>query len=60
MTDEQKPNQIGALWLSKRRTSRGEEYWSGNINGAKVVMFKNTRKKEPKHPDFLIYKQIER
>jgi len=51
-------NQVGALWLSHKKTSRGEDYYAGVINGVKVVMFKNTKKTEPKHPDFLIYKQI--
>lgn len=53
-------NQVGALWLATKTTSRGEQYYTGTINGVKVVMFKNERKKESKHPDFLIYKQIER
>lgn len=52
------PNQIGALWPAHKKTSRGESYWSGVINGKKVVMFKNTKKTESKHPEFLIYKQI--
>jgi uncharacterized protein (DUF736 family) len=51
-------NQIGALWQSAKRTSRGEVYFTGTINGKKVVMFKND-KKAPNHPDYLIYKQIE-
>lgn len=46
---------IGALWIKESRN--GDEYMSGIIGGKKVVCFKNTRKKESKHPDWNVYFQ---
>ena len=47
---------LGALW--KRQTSAGELYLSGQIDldGKKtnIIVFKNSYKKEDKHPDYRI------
>jgi len=47
---------IGALW--KRTSKKGVEYFSGTIQmGNKtiqIVVFKNSNKKEAKHPDYRI------
>ena len=49
---------IGALWVKENKN--GKKYLSGEIefNGEKVriVIFKNTYKKEKKHPDYIIKK----
>ena len=47
---------IGALWLKQNKN--GKKYLSGvlEMNGEKVkiVVFKNTYKKDDKHPDYII------
>lgn len=49
--------EIGALWVNAKQGSN-EKYLTGQINGAKVIMFKNKYKDDnPKAPDFRIYKQ---
>jgi len=48
---------IGALWL--KESKNGNKYMSGviEIDGTKheIVIFKNTFKKESKHPDYRIF-----
>ena len=48
---------IGALWTHESK--HGTKYLSGviEIDGKKheIVIFKNTYKEEPKHPDFRIF-----
>ena len=48
--------EIGALWLKK--STDGKPYFSGTIEfpgtSIPVVIFKNTEKKEEKHPDYKI------
>jgi hypothetical protein len=45
--------QLTGLWenTDKNRNT----YYSGNLGNAKLVIFKNTYKKEPKQPDYIIY-----
>lgn len=49
--DQRNPDEIGALWL---KSGRNGEYWTGTINGQKVVVFPNNRKKSDKHPDMRV------
>lgn len=49
--------EVGALWLNVNQKTN-EKYLTGQINGEKVIMFKNKYKDEnPKAPDFRVYKQ---
>ena len=48
-------DKIGALWLQKDKN--GNTYMSGNVGDTKVVIFKNTYKKEDKHPDYVVYEK---
>lgn len=54
MSDE-KEKSIGALWVNKEK-----QYMKGSveIDGVKhdIVIFRNTYKKEDKHPDYKIFK----
>lgn len=47
---------IGALWL---RDGKNGKFMSGTVQeevpaGAKILVFKNTHKKDEKHPDYTI------
>jgi hypothetical protein len=53
-----KDDKLGALWCGK--SQNGVEYMSGEINGKRVIVFKNKFKKEDKHPDYVIYKAIDK
>lgn len=44
---------MGAFWLSESKS--GEKYFSGYLNGAKLMIFKNKHKTEDKHPDYIMY-----
>lgn len=49
--------EVGALWVNVNQKS-GDKYLTGQINGEKVIMFKNKYKEEnAKAPDFRVYKQ---
>ena len=49
--------EVGALWLNVNQKTN-EKYLTGQINGEKIIMFKNKYKDEnPKAPDFRVYKQ---
>ena len=48
-----KDDKIGALWL--KFSERGD-YFTGEINGQKIVVFANGYKQTEKHPDWVIYK----
>lgn len=48
------PNEIGALWT--KQTKHGHDYYSGTINGVRVVVFKNTKKQSEKSPDWRVLK----
>lgn len=45
--------EIGALW--ERQSAKGP-YFTGIVNGERVVVFKNTRKNSEKAPDWRILK----
>lgn len=49
----QDPNELGALWI---KSGAKGEYMTGTISGVKVVVFKNTNKREDKHPDWRVLK----
>jgi uncharacterized protein (DUF736 family) len=49
--------EMGALWVNVKQGSN-EKYLTGQVNGEKVILFKNKFKDDnPKAPDFRIYKQ---
>lgn len=50
---ERNPDELGALW--EKSGGRGQ-YFTGTINGQKVVVFKNDRKSSDKHPDWRVLK----
>lgn len=43
---------INVCGLWKHQTNQGEEYYSGTLGGAKILIFKNRHKQEERHPDF--------
>lgn len=51
--DRLQPKSIGALWL--KESQKGQQYFTGTIDGKRIVVYANGYKKEPKHPDFVIY-----
>jgi len=54
-------NRIGALWLSRNKTSQGDRYMTGRItleeggDEIRLMVFKNGYKQEERHPDYIIY-----
>ncbi len=55
MANETKdPNEIGALWT--KQTKHGNDYFTGTINGQRVVVFKNQKKRSDKSPDWRVLK----
>lgn len=48
---------LGALWKPKESGKDGPVL-AGSINGdVRIVIFKNGYKKEPNHPDYILYVQ---
>lgn len=49
---------LGALWL--KTSKAGNKYLQGTIDTKqgkiKIIIFKNNKKKEDKHPDYVIFK----
>lgn len=45
--------QLGGLW--KGTDKQGNEYFSGYLGNARLIIFKNGYKKEDKHPDYVMY-----
>ncbi len=43
---------IGALWIKDGKQGK---FMSGIIGGKSVLIFKNTRKKDSKHPDYEVF-----
>lgn len=51
---EKNPDELGALWI---KTSARGDYMTGEINGQKVVVFRNDRKADgSKAPDWRVLK----
>jgi uncharacterized protein (DUF736 family) len=50
---ERNPDELGALW--EKQSGRGQ-YFTGTINGQKVVVFKNDRKSSENQPDWRVLK----
>ncbi len=48
-----KDDKIGALWF---KSSKGKDFFTGEVNGVKVVIFQNGYKESDKHPDWIVYK----
>ena len=44
---------IGVLWIKDGKQGK---FMSGIIGGKSVLIFKNTRKKDAKHPDYEVFK----
>lgn len=51
MSEKPQDESIGALW--ERKSQKGEPYMTGEINGVKVVCFRN-RLKSGKQPDWRV------
>ena len=49
---ERDPNEIGVLW--QKKTAKGGTWFSGVINGQKVVVFWNGPKSSEKAPDYRV------
>lgn len=49
----QNPDEIGALW---KKTSAKGDYFTGTVNGERIVVFANGNKANDKAPDFRILK----
>ena len=49
---EKDPNEIGVLW--EKKTAKGGTWYSGIINGQRVVVFWNGKKSSPKSPDYRV------
>lgn len=45
--------ELCGLW--EHESKSGSKYWSGSLGNAKVLVFRNTNKKNPKSPDMNIY-----
>ena len=52
--DRKDPNEIGALWT--KQTKHGNDYYTGMVNSQRIVIFKNTKKRSEKSPDWRILK----
>lgn len=52
-----KDDKLGALW---QKTGPKGDYFTGEINGQKIVIFANGFKQSDKHPDWIIYKSVPR
>jgi uncharacterized protein (DUF736 family) len=50
---KQDESEIGALW--EKASAKGT-YFTGTVNGERVVVFKNTAKKSDKAPDWRVLK----
>jgi len=51
MSDKKKS--IGALW--KQKSAKGVKYYSGEVNGKRIIAFINSNKQKPTQPDIQIY-----
>ena len=46
---------VKLMGLWKNTSQSGIETLSGNLGGARIVIFPNGYKKEDKHPDYIVY-----
>ena len=44
---------LTGLWMNESRD--GKKYMSGTMGGAKLLIFKNERKEQDKHPDYYAF-----
>lgn len=51
MTRNEDPNEIGVLW---EKTGSKGPYFTGTIDGQRVVVFKNGHKRSDKAPDWRV------
>lgn len=42
-----------ALW--QKKSKNGDTYFSGSMGDAKVLIFKNAKKRKPNAPDYFLY-----
>ena len=55
MSQEQEKGQlirIGGLWLNE---SKSGKYMAGSLGGARVLVFRNTKKQKPNEPDYNLF-----
>jgi len=45
--------QLAAFW--KKDSKNGRTYYQGKLGNGKLLLFKNDKKQEPKHPDLILY-----
>lgn len=44
--------QLSGLWL---KDGKNGKYFSGKLGNANILIFKNTKKQDEKHPDYILY-----
>jgi len=49
--------QIGALWLKEGKKCK---FMSGTVNDVGIIIFKNNRKKQKNHPDYIVYESAKK
>ena len=54
---EWKKRELGALWLKESKA--GMKFYSGHIDGSKVIIFSNKNKANDRAPDLVVYKSEE-
>jgi hypothetical protein len=53
-SEKLKSERIGALWM--RKSKKGLEYLTGEINGERLVAFPTTEKRRTNSPDYQVFK----
>lgn len=54
---EWKKRELGALWLKQSKS--GMKFYSGHVDGTKVIIFSNKNKANDRAPDLVVYKSEE-
>lgn len=49
--------ELGALWLKQSKS--GMKFYSGHVDGSKVIIFSNKNKANDRAPDLVVYKSEE-